>query len=626
MTIAFLVQRSAASCFVWCCGIFVLSNLTAAHDGPDPLAHWRFNERHISDSTLQARLGPNGVFTTKPLIVPDPYGQSIAFDGDHRGCLLAENFHSARAFLPTREMTIAAWVGVDRPSEWGGIIGVLPDNGSAEKGWILGYDESVFYFGLSTTGADDGDGQMTYLRGKTNHESGKLFHVVGVYDGSTMQLYVNGKLEAESPLQSGEILYPDAAPWLIGAYRDRNEFEPLQGRIREVAVYDLAAKAKWIAHDFSHQEDLANLKIAAPATELQFKVQPFLQYGTMSGMTVVWQTTIESRGTLFWGEDAACSNKIAGADAAKIQQIRIEDLRPETQYFYRVESEREGRTIASEPATFQTASKRGTPVTFAVISDTQKNLKVAGQAAQLAWAHRPHFLLLPGDLVDQGKRDADWLTEFFPALNVLISRVPLFPVLGNHEENAQNYFDYMALPDPEYYYSFSYGDADFFMIDSNRNVDPDSEQYQWLEQQLAASTAIWKFVCHHHPPYSSDEDDYGDLWKTNRGTYGDLRVRKLVPLYEKYGVDIVWTGHIHSYERTWPIKDNQAVNVGGTIYMITGGGGGNLETPGPYRPFFQNNVRRGHHYTMVHINGKKLELKAFSIDDQLFDYTEIEKK
>ena len=199
----------------------------------------------------------------------------------------------------------------------------------------------------------------------------------------------------------------------------------------------------------------------------------------------------------------------------------------------------------------------------------------------------------------------------------------MFPVLGNHEQNAKNYFDYMSLPDPEYYYKFSYGNADFFLIDSNRKVDPDSEQYKWLDEQLGQSKALWKFVCHHHPPYSSDENDYGNLWRTNKSTRGDLRVRQLVPLYEKHEVDIVWTGHIHSYERTWPLQQDRAVNQNGTIYMITGGGGGGLETPGPFRPFFQNNVRRGHHYVIVAINGTDLELKAFSLEDQMIDRLRI---
>ena len=73
----------------------------------------------------------------------------------------------------------------------------------------------------------------------------------------------------------------------------------------------------------------------------------------------------------------------------------------------------------------------------------------------------------------------------------------------------------------------------------------------------------------HKPPYSSDEDDYGDTAET-RSIYGDINARRLVPLYEKHGVDIVWSGHIHSYERTWPLKDGKPVDQGkGVVYMVT---------------------------------------------------------
>ena len=121
------------------------------------------------------------------------------------------------------------------------------------------------------------------------------------------------------------------------------------------------------------------------------------------------------------------------------------------------------------------------------------------------------------------------------------------------------------------------------------------------------------------------KNDYGNLWKTNRSSRGDRRVRKLTEIYDKHDVDIVWTGHIHSYERTWPLKSGQVAKSGGTVYMITGGGGGGLETPGPYRPFFQNNVKRGHHFCMAHINGGTLEFKAYDLEGRLFDYMKIEK-
>ena len=72
-------------------------------------------------------------------------------------------------------------------------------------------------------------------------------------------------------------------------------------------------------------------------------------------------------------------------------------------------------------------------------------------------------------------------------------------------------------------------------------------------------------------------------------------------------------------------REEKAVESDAPFYMITGGGGGGLETPAPTRPYFQNNVRYGHHYVMVHVNGGTLELKAFTLDDRLFDYLKLKK-
>jgi 3',5'-cyclic AMP phosphodiesterase CpdA len=606
---------------------FVRGNeLRFCHDGPDPISHWIFSKNNLDGNRLKARLGPDGMFTQTPKIQEEPLGETAIFSGRMMECVLATDFSTARSYLPSQEITVEAWVGIDQPIAWGGIIGVFQDNGNYEKGWLLGYDETTFYFGLATAGADDRDGRMTYLKAKSKYESGKLYHVVGIYDGELMQIYVNGQLEGESQEQSGAILYPVSAPYVIGAYHDENEFNPMRGRLREISVFNLAARKKWVRERFEKLQELTQQKFEAPQTNLKFLVKPFLQYGTQTGMTVVWESSEPTQGTLYWGEDISCPNQLESESEETIHQIRIEGLKPDTQYFYYVDSQRSSEIISSEPSTFQTACPPGQPIAFAVISDTQKNLKVAGKIASLAWAQRPHFVIHPGDLVDRGTRKSDWLDEFFPSMDSLISRVPMYSVLGNHEEDAGHYYEYMALPEPEYFYSFAYGDAEFFMIDSNRRVDADSEQYQWLDRVLAESKATWKFACHHHPPFSSDEDDYGDLWKTNKSTQGDLRVRELVTLYEKHGVDIVWTGHIHSYERTWPVFGKRTVEVGGTVYMVTGGGGGSLETPGPYRPFFQNVVRRGHHYVMVHINGRTLEMKAFDLNDRMFDSMKIEKR
>ncbi len=611
-------------------GLIGLGNhgIAIAHEGPDPVLHLRFKESQIENNRLNARLGPAATIKGGTRIINDEFGGSLYFDGRQSECIIAADVTEVREYLPKRDFTVAAWVSIDSRLADGGLIGVLQDNGDAECGWLLGYNNDRFSFALASTGADDGNGKLTYLRGKTKYETGRMYHVAAVYDGEVMQLFVNGQLDGESKEQSGDILYPETAPWVVAAYHDRNEFFPHRGCIREVSLYDLAAKESWVQDAFSHASSVAALRPNGTTIgDLSFVIKPYLQFGTQTTMTVMWETSKKAQGTVHFGETAECEQQLAMEQPASIHSVKIEELKPQTQYFYRTVTETaEGDFLESDTFTFVTAVHEQTPYAFAVIGDTQGNPPVASKLAGYAWAQRPSFAIHAGDLVDTGTTDTDWTTQFFPSMNELMCRVPLYPVLGNHEQNADNYFNYMSLPAPEYYYQFRFGNAHFFMIDSNRNVDPESEQYRWLDEQLGKSDAVWKFVCHHHPPFSSDENDYGDLWKTNRSTHGDLRVRQLTTLYEKHHVDIVWNGHIHSYERTWPVNELKSVEQGGTIYVVTGGGGGGLETAGPIRPFFQNNVRHGHHYVMVYVSGSTLEFKAFDLDDRLFDTMVIKKK
>ncbi len=201
-------------------------------------------------------------------------------------------------------------------------------------------------------------------------------------------------------------------------------------------------------------------------------------------------------------------------------------------------------------------------------------------------------------------------------------------VIGNHEKNAHWYYDYFDLPKPEYYYTFTCGNAQFFMIDSNKDCGPGSEQYRWLEKALSESKATWKFTAHHHPCFSSDEDDYGDHLKGKPDEpfdWGDTNVRRLVPLYEKYGVDIAFAGHIHSYERTWPILQMTINQQKGVRYIVSGGGGGGLESAAPQRSWFSIHVQRGHHYGFAAVYDRTIQFKAYDVDGRLFDTFELTK-
>jgi tartrate-resistant acid phosphatase type 5 len=128
-----------------------------------------------------------------------------------------------------------------------------------------------------------------------------------------------------------------------------------------------------------------------------------------------------------------------------------------------------------------------------------------------------------------------------------------FPSLGNHDwltPGAQPYLDYFTLPGNERYYDIVRGDVHLFAIDSDANepdgVTADSVQARWLRDALAASTARWRIVYMHHPPYSS-------------GSHGST-VELQWP-FRDWGASLVLAGHDHTYER---------LSVGGLTYIICG--------------------------------------------------------
>jgi predicted phosphodiesterase len=271
-----------------------------------------------------------------------------------------------------------------------------------------------------------------------------------------------------------------------------------------------------------------------------------------------------------------------------------------------------------------TAVKDDSAFSFAVIGDTQKNPKITGKVAKVMFDRRPHFVMHLGDVVDNGPDKKEWVNELFGPCAELFARCPIMPTIGNHERNHAWYYRYFSLPEPEYRYRYRYGNADFFVVDSNKPLKPDSEQFKWLDEELGRSNATWKFVYHHHPAWSSDDNDYGDT-KKGEARLGDLNVRNLAALYEKHKVDIAFNGHIHLYERTWPIRDGKVNRKNGVVYVTSGGGGGRLEDFGPLPTWFKAQLRVDFHCCYVNIHGGRLEFKAFDQNGHLFDSFEIDK-
>ena len=533
----------------------------------------------------------------------------------------------SRHILPIKDFTISAWVSIEEPRRWGGIIGCVQDDADVEYGWVLGYNETQFTFGLSTIGADDGDGLLTYLDSVDHtYEFGVWHHVVATYDGKSLRLYVDGDLSNETSEQSGNILYNESSQFVLGGYVDDNENHPLDGRLLTVSIDSEAITESEVASIYEKRKGLSSLPPWTDTT-LDWKVEPYLNWPTTNAMSVSFETTVPTTANLSCHCEDGTDKTSMDSEQKRFHQFRITNMEENQKYFYVVNAtDSNGETITSSQLSFRTAPGADDSFTFIAIGDTQSQADVVKRVAGLAYMHRPNLVVHAGDLVSTGTVKADWTDHFFPSMQPLIGRVPFMPVLGNHEQDAQFYYDYMDLPQPEMYYSFEFGNAEFFMIDGNRNLLEGSDQLEWLEGALKQSNATWKFAVLHQPPYTSDSDDYGDTYLST-STRGDTNVQNIISLLEKYGVDICFSGHVHDYERTFPILEGEVtpMDQGGVMYVTTAGGGGHLEHFDPANTWFGHKKANYHHLVYVAIHGNQLEFQAIDEYGKLFDLITIKK-
>lgn len=584
---------------------------------------WKFNKSNIVDKEIKDKTGKNYGRINGKIIYDEAAGlQSLKFDGVENSVLITDDI--SKAVLPEKDFSIACWVRYTSAIEFGGFLSVFQDNGGYEKGWMFGFTGKQFAFALSTIDSDDGDGVMTYLNSRYENELGKWYHVTGVYNGEEMQIYVNGELRNSTYAQSGNILYPENAEFIIGSYKDKNENFPIKGNIAELALYNTALTGEEIKRLFNEHKYLSELKYEE-SSNTNFLTSPYLQFATKNSIRVLWETKNDAASAVEYGSSYPPSELIKFNELRTFHEFELNELTPETNYFYRIYSKTEdGNEEVSDIYTFQTAVNDETAYTFCIIGDTQTNPDVWGNISTRIYAERPNFVLHAGDIVGTGGDKSQWLDHFLGPAKELMRRIPVYTVLGNHEDDDGNYYKYMSNPEPEWYYSFAYGNAEYFMIDSNHPINEGSEQYNWLADALKKSIAKWKFAVFHHPPYSSDENDYGDTYR-GTSTKGDREMQPIVKLFEKYGVDIVFNGHIHVYERTWQIKDDKAVEKNGVVYVVTGGAGGGLENFAPTNSGFTVKIKRDHHYCKISINGNKLIFNAIDQNGALFDYFEMTK-
>lgn len=209
-----------------------------------PLHAWRFNAAPADGATVKPLAGPqSAVVIDTHEFQPGP-PPCLKLSGKQSRVELGLN---TSAGLPEKNISVEAWIAIDKTQEWGGILGAMQDNGSYERGWLLGFQHYNFFFAVSSQKIK----RLTYLKASTQFQPGIWYHVVGTYDGEVMRLFVDGQMRAVSSEQSGPIEYAPKFHYTLGAYQDDDEFYPMNGRIESAALFDKTLSADAVTTRFN---------------------------------------------------------------------------------------------------------------------------------------------------------------------------------------------------------------------------------------------------------------------------------------------------------------------------------------------------------------------------------------
>ncbi|MCG3179529.1 MAG: hypothetical protein BIFFINMI_01865 [Phycisphaerae bacterium] len=360
-----------------------------------------------------------------------------------------------------------------------------------------------------------------------------------------------------------------------------------------------------------------------------FAIRPYLQDPGTTHMRIMWASA-SAGGEVRYGADGTaldarpaayqhyrCDYKSSDRnipEASKALQTRyissadLTGLTPDTHYRYEVTCDG-----AKAGATFRTFPDKAPALfAFAVYGDTRTQPDIHHRVAAAMGARNPAFILHSGDMVANGAFD-QFEPEFFAPARSVFNRIPVMPAPGNHEGGGKAYGRLFYYP-PETggrWYSFDYGDAHFVSLDGMAGRTNGPKMLEWLEKDLAASKAKWKIVYNHYPSY--------DVGK-HRSRWGH---QDFLPIFRKYGVDVVISGHSHGYQRFVPMFTPGENEKHPITYIVSAGGGAPLHDydRNPYTAV----VMREYHYMLLTVAGAKLDAEVVDIDGKAIDRFEIDK-
>jgi predicted phosphodiesterase len=400
-----------------------------------------------------------------------------------------------------------------------------------------------------------------------------------------------------------------------------NEMDATAGERRRISLIRRRARSLWRRRPLRW---LAAAVLLTPLLALSTTVPnlsrgPYLQLLTQTSVTVVWRTDGPADcGLEVWPAGTSTRTRIDGATAATECVVAVDRMVPGREYLYVPLAD--GDAIAS-PSVFRT-DDQSLPYTFLVLGDSGSGDPEQYAIGALMAAEPAELIVHTGDMVYPYALPEEWDSKYFIPYGSLLRRLVLWPCIGNHDvgaDDGESWREVFHTPANnrsglERYYSFRYGNARFVVLDTYDDLDRGSAQYDFLVREIGASTAAWKFVIFHDTIYSS-------------GVHGsDESIRAdLVPVFDEFGVDVVFMGHDHHYERTWPLRNDVIVPEGqGIVYVTSGGGGATVRETGVSD--FTAYAEPTHHYVRVSVDGGLLNLDMVRADGSAGDSLSLQKE
>lgn len=324
---------------------------------------------------------------------------------------------------------------------------------------------------------------------------------------------------------------------------------------------------------------LLTLLAAAPLFAASVVRGPYLQLQTDAGVTVRWRTDAATDSVVRFGAAPGNLNQSVTVPGLTTEHtVRLNGLAAGQQFWYSV-GDSSAPLAGDSTFHFHTAPVRGdaaaTRIWVIGDSGTADANARAVRDAYLAWAasNPADLWLMLGDNAYNSGTDAEFQAAVFNTYPTILRQLPLWPTLGNHDGATANsnlqsgpYYDIFNLPKAaeaggfasgtEAYYSFDYANIHFVCLDSyetDRSVN--GVMMEWLQADLALNDQPWVIAFFHHPPYSKGSHD-----SDTETALIDMRQNAL-PILEAWGVDLVLTGHSHSYERSFLLDGHYGVST-----------------------------------------------------------------